>query len=129
VPDDVAAWARAHKFDPTVARGDFDGDGRADVAFLVQARSQPLREYPERLVASRLAVCLARPSGVVLHLLDQLYCGDYIEAVAKGERYYDFERDRKGVYPSDGVKTVCFEHASATYVYDGGGFRRIVDGD
>ena len=37
--------------------------------------------------------------------------------------------EAEGVYPSDGVTTVCFKKASATYVYDGARFRRIVDGD
>ena len=129
VATDVAAWAHTQGFDPRVARGDFDGDGRVDVALLVQARATPVLEYPERISASRVAVCLDRPSGLTVHVIDDPYCGDYIRRAPKGARYHDFETEAKGVYPSDGVTTVCFKKASATYVYDGARFRRIVDGD
>jgi len=129
VAPDVAAWAHTQGFDPRVARGDFDGDGRVDVALLVQARATPVLEYPERISASRVAVCLDRSSGLTVHVIDDPYCGDYIRRAPKGARYHDFETEAKGVYPSDGVTTVCFKKASATYVYDGARFRRIVDGD
>ena len=64
VATDVAAWAHTQGFDPRVARGDFDGDGRVDVALLVQARATPVLEYPERISASRVAVCFDRSSGL-----------------------------------------------------------------
>ena len=129
VSPEVAAWARSDGFDPVVTQGDFDGDGRPDVALLIQAQRTPAMQYSERILSSRVAVCLDRPAGVTLHVIEGLYCGDYIELATKGAPYYDFERDREDVYPSDGVKTVCVKKASATYVYDGAGFRRIVDGD
>jgi len=129
VAPDVAAWAHTQGFDPRVARGDFDGDGRVDVALLVQARATPVLEYPERISASRVAVCFDRSSGLTVQVIDDPYCGDYIRRAPKGGRYHDFETDANGVYPSDGVTTVCFKKASATYVYDGARFRRIVDGD
>jgi hypothetical protein len=54
-----------------------------------------------------------------------------IELSRKGQRYHDFEKGENNTYALDGVKTVCFEKGSATYVYDEkkAGFRRIVDGD
>ena len=126
---EVAGWTRAREFDPTMARGDFDGDGRMDIALLVQARATPVLSYPERIEASRVAVCLDRPAGIELHVIESLYCADYIERAVKGAVYHDIEREREDAYPSDGVRTVCFKKASATYLYDGTGFRRIVDGD
>jgi hypothetical protein len=129
ISPEVAARTRSEGLDPTVTRGDFDGDGRPDVALLVQQGPTPVLRYPERIAASRVAVCLGRSAGVELHVIDALYCGDYIELAVKGTRYYDVEHGREDAYPSDGIRTVCFEKASATYVYDGGGFRRIVDGD
>ena len=126
---EVAAWTRSRDFDPTMARGDFDGDGRIDIALLVQARATPVFPYPERIEASRVAVCLDREAGIELHVIEALYCADYIELAVKGAVYHDIERQREDAYPSDGVRTVCFKKASATYVYDGAGFRRIVDGD
>jgi hypothetical protein len=131
VTGEVAEWAKSRRMNPTFVQGDFDGDGRADIALLIQNRSEPSLEYPERAYSSLVAVCLSRPTSVTLHLLKEPYCSDLIARSPKGERYYDFETDRRGTYPSDGVKTVCFEKASATYVYEkqAGSFRRIVDGD
>jgi hypothetical protein len=125
----VAERARARGFDPTVARGDFDGDGRTDVALLVHVGPTLVLGAPQRIAASRVVVCLNRPSGVAVHVIDEPYCGDYIERAPKGEQYHDIENDRKDVYPLDGVITVCFKQASATFLYDGAGFRRIVTGD
>lgn len=126
---DVAAWSKSHRKNPTLVRGDFNGDGHLDVALLIQNRAKPVLDYPERAQSSLVAVCLSRPTAVVLHLIDKLYCSDAIEQVRKGRQYYDFEKEKAGTYPLDGVRTICFEKASATYVYDGAGFRRIVDGD
>jgi hypothetical protein len=57
------------------------------------------------------------------------YCADYIHLAPKGTTYYDFQHDRRDVYPLDGVTTGCFEKASGTYVLEGAAFRLIVDGD
>src|SRR5439155_24859871 len=122
-------WAKAQGFDPTRAEGDFDGDGRGDVAFLVQLRATPVSQNPDRIFATRVAVCLNRTSGVTLHVVEEPYCADAILRAVKGERYFDFERERDGTFPSDGVRTICFEAAGATFLFERGGFRRIIDGD
>jgi hypothetical protein len=131
VTGDVVEWSKSHRLNPTVIHGDFDGDSHPDIALLIQNRAKPVLDYPERAYSSLVAVCLSRPTGVIFHLIDNPYCSDLIELSRKGQRYYDFETDQTGAYPLDGVKTVCFEKASATYIYDGksAGFRRIVDGD
>jgi len=128
---DVAEWSKSHRLNPTIIRGDFDGDSHPDTALLIQNRAKPVLDYPERAYSSLVAVCLRRRTVVVLHLIDNPYCSDLIALSRKGERYYDFETDETSVYPLDGVKTICFGKASATYIYDGNraGFRRIVDGD
>jgi hypothetical protein len=122
VTADVARSAESRHVNPTLVHSDFDGDGQLDVALLVQDRPKPV-------LASHVAICLSRPPAVVLHVIDEPYCSDFIERVAQGQPYYDFETGKTGTFPSDGVRTHCFEQASATYVYDGTKFRRIVDGD
>ncbi len=122
-------WAKSNQQNPTLVHGDFDGDGHLDIALLIQDWPKPVLDYPQRTYASHVAICLSKPPAVVLHLIDEPYCSDFIERVRKGQPYYDFETGKTGIYPSDGVRTHCFEKASATYVYDGTRFRRIVDGD
>jgi hypothetical protein len=131
VTADVAEWSKSHRLNPTIIHGDFDGDSHSDIAILIQNRATPVLDYPDRAYSSLVAICLSRRTGVVLHLIDDPYCSDLIELSRKGQRYYDFETDKTGAYLLDGVKTVCFEKASATYIYDRNrvAFRRIVDGD
>jgi hypothetical protein len=131
VSADVAEWSKSHGLDPTLVHGDFDGDSHPDIALLIQNRATPVLDYPDRAYSSLVAVCLSRRTVVVLHLIDNPYCSDLIALSRKGERYYDFETDETSVYPLDGVRTICFGKASATYIYDGkrAGFRRTVDGD
>lgn len=127
----VAEWAKSHRINPTMVIGDFDGDGHRDIAVLIQNRLDPVLDDPKRADSSLVAVCLSRTKSPILHLIDNPYCSDLVELSRKGRRYHDFEKRKSNTYPRDGVKTVCFEKASATYVYDAKSksFRRIVDGD
>jgi hypothetical protein len=54
---------------------------------------------------------------------------DGITLSPKGARYYDFETDTEGTYKFDGVQAYCLGKAGATYEFENGSFRRIVDGD
>ena len=113
-------WAKSHKEDPTVAYGDFDGDGKEDVALLIQPTARP--------DTLRIAACLSSiPRRPVV--IERPYCSDGIERVLKGQRYYDYDTGREGAYPRDGIHAYCFEKAGATYIFLGNSFRRIVDDD
>jgi hypothetical protein len=46
-----------------------------------------------------------------------------------GRRYYNFENGRHEVLPRDGASVSCFEKAGATYIYEKGSLRRVVDSD
>ncbi len=99
VTTEVRQWAQSQHANPTVVYGDFDGDGRLDVALLIQDRSNPVLDYPERAHASQVAICLSKPPAVALYLIDEPYCGDFIERVSKGQPYY--ERDLFGRWSED----------------------------
>ena len=120
VSNEVREWARARGVTPTRVRGDFDGDRAEDVALLVQVTDDPR--------SARIAACLSSRGGEPV-VVEQPYCRDGITRAEKGQRYYDFELDREGVYPHDGVHAYCFERAGATYIYLNGKFERIVDSD
>ena len=96
---------------------------------LIQEGSAPDPENPGRLDSLHIAVCLTKNTGVELHLVDKLYCGDGIMLAPKGKSYYDFNTEKKGVYLFDGVSAYCFEKAGATYEFENGAFRQIVDSD
>ncbi len=121
-PDDLAAFAKQQKMQTNVVQGDFDDDGVRDTAVLLLAPA-------DGKSVQYIAVCLARKAGPELLLIRDPYCGDGIDVSPKGAKSYDFQASREITYPADGVNAMCFEKASGTYLYKGGRFELIVDGD
>ena len=119
VDEDVAAFAKANREDPVTTKGDFDDDGREDVAMLVRGSDG----------RRRLAICLTRGTTTDLYLISDPYCGDGITVQKKGERYHDFDTETEGRFPSDGVFAYCFEKAGATWFIQNGQPHRIVNSD
>ncbi len=111
----VAAFAKSRHENPTITYGDFDGDGRQDMALLVQHGANPDSNYPRRKDSLHIAVCLNTSTGVKLYLIDKPYCGDGITRASKGKPYCDYVTNKKGDYKLDGVGVYCFEKAGATY--------------
>ena len=129
IREDVAEFAKSRKESPTVTYGDFDGDGRKDVALLVQDGPNPDRDYPRRLDSLHIAVCMNPRAETKLVLIDKPYCGDGITLAPKGQPYHDYATETNGFYKLDGVSAYCFEKAGATYEFENGAFRQIVDSD
>jgi hypothetical protein len=129
VTQEVEESAKGANESPTRVFADFDGDGRKDVALLIIEGSNANSGYPQRLELLHIAVCLNAGSDVKLRLIDMPYCGDGITLSRKGAPYYDFETDKEGVYALDGIHAYCFGKAGATYQFESGSFRRIVDDD
>ena len=129
VSPEVEHFAKSRNVSPTRVSGDFDGDGRRDVALLILDGPNPNPQYPGRLDVLHIAVCMNTALGTKLYLIDKPYCGDGISVSPKGGRYYDLERQTEGTYKFDGVHAYCFEKAGATYQFENGSFRQIVDSD
>jgi hypothetical protein len=129
VQRDVAEWAKNEHENPVMVSGDFDGNGRKDLALLIQEGPGLSTGNPARLDSLRIAVCLDIKPAVKLYIIDKLYCGDGISLAKKGHKYHDFEQDTKGTFSEDGVSAYCFEKAGATYEFSKGSFHRIVDSD
>jgi hypothetical protein len=121
VSTQVREWATRRKEDPTVAYGDFDDDGRKDVALLIQTASE---SDSIKIVACLSSIGVTKPVVV-----ERPYCTDGITRASKGQRYHDFATESKGTYPKDGIHAYCFEKAGATYIFTDGSFRQIVDSD
>jgi hypothetical protein len=118
VSKDVAAWALQEHFNPVVAVGDFDGNGKADQAVLVETGD-----------GVKIAVCLSRQHGVTLRLIEQPCCRDYVAMSPARSEHYNYETEASEKIGRDGISVGCFEKAGATHVYERGTFRRIVDSD
>jgi hypothetical protein len=121
VSTEVREWATSRKEDPTVAYGDFDDDGRKDVALLIYTASQS--------GSIKIVACLSSIGATKPVVVETPYCSDGITRVSKGQRYYDFATELEGTFPKDGIHAYCFEKAGATYIFSDGSFRQIVDSD
>jgi hypothetical protein len=121
-PPDFAAYAKQQRIQPNVARADFDNDGIDDVAVLLLTSAT-------RTAQRHLVVCLARGAEVHLHVIRDPYCGDGIMVTLKGTKAWDHERETNVTYRANGIHTLCFEKAGATYIFDKGRFRRVIDSD
>jgi hypothetical protein len=118
---EVREWAKSQKEDPAVAYGDFDDDAKEDVALLIRPSARPS--------TLKIVVCLSSLGSRRPVVIERPYCSDGIARVSKGQRYYNYETDRGGTYPKDGIHAYCFEKAGATYIFTAGSFSRIVDSD
>jgi hypothetical protein len=104
-----------------IAHGDFDGDGRADTAILLQ----PIATNT-KLAA---AVCLSNAPGRKPVLIKDIYTAGNLSTRKKGSRYYDYDTENYGVYERDGISTYCCECCGATYIMRDGAFQQVVDSD
>ena len=118
VSNDVAAWAQQEHFNPVVAVGDFDGNGETDEAILLETTN-----------SVKIAVCFSKRHSLTVTLIEQPYCSDYVATSPARSEHYNYETDATERIQHDGINVGCFEKAGATYVYERGAFRRIVDSD
>ena len=103
----------------TSVTGDFDDDGREDTAFFI--------ENPKIEKSRAIAVCLSSRADAVL--IKKLYVDESLSVSKKGDSFYNHEIDKEEAYPRDGISVSCCECCGATYLYENGAFRQIIDGD
>ena len=113
--------ACGHSIDlsPSVARGDFDGDGRFDLAVLLRARSGWL--------GTIIVVFLDIERGS-----HPIVAGDGLETIAtvrKGVRGHSYDDGRTFTYLADSIVTGCCECCAHALIYRRGRFFRVTVGD
>lgn len=118
VSEEVRQLSQEQHFNPAVAMGDYDGDGRRDWAVLLEHEG-----------ARKVVACLTKSTGPRLRVIEEPYCDDLIFTKRAKSRLYNHETDRIEIIKNDGIGTSCFEQAGATYVFERGTIRRIIDSD
>lgn len=118
VTSEVRELAKRQRFNPVVAKGDFDGDGQEDTAVLGTSGG-----------ATVLTICLNRVNKPTLHIIRKPYCDDSVETARRGGKHLNVETGRLEKLKYDGVSVSCFERASATYFWNGTAFFLIPDSD
>ena len=101
--------------------GDFDGDGKEDVALLLRPTSGH-GKYA-------ISVCLSSKPSEPPTLIQNAYTYGPLSTTPKGREYYDFNTDKEGRYELDGIGSYCCECCGATYILRKGRFVEIIDSD
>jgi hypothetical protein len=110
---------------PYLLPADFDGDGRLDYAVHVW---QPTPGGEQRLVLA----FLERGAEYEMHVLEKLPGTDaniYLELYRRGQRGFDYERQRAFTFLRHSVGVSFFEKAGVAYQFEGGRFRKIIVSD
>lgn len=118
VSAEVSSWSKQEKLNPVIAIGDFDGNGKIDQAILIEHKK-----------IRKIAICLSADKSTRLLILNNPYCHDYVSMSRAGSKHYNFDTDKTETLKNDGVSVSCFQKAGATYLYENGAFRQIVDSD
>ena len=106
-----------------VLRGDFDGDGRRDYAVHIVCGPGGAER--------RLVAFVRSGRGYRAHTLDT---GEptgqrYLRLARRGTTWVDYGTDRRITFRHDTIQLNVFEKSGASYVYDGGRFRRVTTAD
>lgn len=117
---------------PSLLVGDFDGNGQADYALLIEHTNFDGRGKAFTHVKQPL-VFLGGTRGFTLIALDEPSPADpcvYLTLRRKGTEGFDFGANRKFSYPSDSIGYSYFDKAaSGTYIYTNGAFRYVTEAD
>ena len=112
---------------PDLISGDFNGDGRADYAVLIeQIRSVGKRREAE-VRRSYLVIFLKQRTGFQVHVLDP--AGAYLTRIKRGRWDYDYETQSYFTYQNDAIFAGIFGKAGTSYIYRKGRFRAVHTSD
>jgi hypothetical protein len=117
---------------PGVVTGDFDGNGRADFAILIEYRNvdEPGKAFTHFVEALAF---LDTGRGFELFRLRDRQPGPnrdlYLTLQKRGAEGFDFVAGRKFTYLHDSVGEWYFGKAGGTYIYADGRFRYVIESD
>ena len=117
---------------PNVIVGDFDGNGRADVAVLVE---YPNADEPDKAFTHYVEIIAFLNDGDGYESVrvdnrspgpDPIY---FLTLQKRGDRGFDFEANKRFTYPQDSIGAWFFEKGGGSYIYDKGRFRMVIESD
>ena len=117
---------------PNVILGDFDGNGRQDVAVLIEYRNVAEPEKAFTHYAEIIAFLDTGRGYEAIRVDDRVPGPDpdrYLTLQKRGARGFDFEANTRFTYPHDSIGAWFFEKAGGTYIYDKGSFRFVLEED
>lgn len=107
-------------------KGDWNGDGSLDYAVLIEHGK--LKNYLGEVIGNRrLLIPFIRTSKGFRHFV--FYGAEYITAIKKGSKDYNYETDKNFHYKTDAIFDGFFEKAGVSYVWNKTKFKVIVTSD
>lgn len=104
---------------PNAIKGDWNGDGKTDYAFLLQSRSDKEKRILVALIASR--------AGFTQHLIGEAFDGIAFEK--KGITRHDFDRNKALRLKNDAIFSFIWEKSGTSYFWQNGRFRGVLTSD
>ena len=115
---DVLTWASAHKFNPVVATGDFDGNGQKDWATLGSDGKN-----------SKVILCMSVGNMKKIVVAEDGGCSDYIDSYRAKSSVLNYDTGKQEVLRRDVVATSCFEKSGRVFILERGQFRVFFNSD
>jgi hypothetical protein len=117
---------------PGVIAGDFDGDGRQDVAVLIEYRNidEPQKTFTHFVEAIAFLLTDRGFTAVPLRERQPGPNADlYLTLQRRGDQGFDFEANKKFTYSHDSIGEWYFGKAGGTYIFENLKFRFIIEAD
>ena len=117
---------------PNVIVGDFDANGRTDVAVLIEYRNT---DEPDKAFTHYIEIIafLNNDKGYEPVRVDNRAPGPnpiyFLTLQKRGDQGFDFEANKRFTYPQDSIGAWFFEKGGGTYIYDRGRFRLVLEAD
>ena len=109
----------APRSDSVATQGDFNSDGTADFALLLEAKAAPHK--------AAVGVCLSNEPRPLL--ITSPYVSAKIFTKPKGTEYMDFDSESTGVYEHDAISVSDGAWLGASYILRAGVFVQVIDSD
>jgi hypothetical protein len=108
-------------FQPSIVWGDFNGDRQRDYAVLITQRRQVI-----------LVVFLNQGTTYTEYAVNSDPVGGTIPVLGvskRGEKYFDHERNRNGIYPLETVTATYCESSAVSFIFRNGRFTKVFVSD
>jgi hypothetical protein len=109
----------ATRRDAAATQGDFNSDGTADFAVLLEGKASPHK--------AAIGVCLSNEPRPLL--ITSPYVSAKIFTKPRGTEYMDFDSESAGVYEHDAISVSDGACCGASYILRSGVFVQVIDSD
>ena len=109
---------------PNLIKGDWNGDGKTDYAALIEYGSEKIED--KMMPQTWTIAFLKTAKGYSFYKLEG---GDYLQAVKKGTKGYDHDKQKAFVYRTDAITSNIWEKSATSYIWEKSKFKSVITSD